>query len=328
MAVSIKEIARMCGVSEGTVDRALNNRTGIKEETKKRILETAEKMNYRPNHLAKALATGHTKTIGVVCFNIIDSFFSSLIEVIENTAKEQGYFIILILTKSKKAKELEAIKYLAERKVDGLILFPAVKGTTYANMLKKLDIPIVTIYNRISDDFIHIDTDCASIMSEAVSFIHSKGYDTVAYLDIDLRGDIPKDRNVYSFGERRKGYIRGAEECGLTQIIFDGFDKDRILEYIADTPGKKALLCAYDTFAVRVLGLCRQHGYKVPSDIGLMGYNNMDVLDDIYPRLYSVDCNIRMTGRIAFCSLLAQIRGQKDVGDSKIECNISYGESL
>lgn len=58
MSVSIKEIARMCGVSEGTVDRALNNRSGIKEETKKRILETAEKMNYHPNHLAKSLATG------------------------------------------------------------------------------------------------------------------------------------------------------------------------------------------------------------------------------------------------------------------------------
>lgn len=328
MSVSIKEIARMCGVSEGTVDRALNNRSGIKEETKKRILETAEKMNYHPNHLAKSLATGCTKTIGVVCFNIIDSFFSSLIEVIENTAKEQGYFIMLILTKNNKEKELEAIKYLTERKVDGLILFPAVKGSSYVNMLKRLDIPVVTIYNRISDDFVHIDTDCASIMREAVSFIHSKGYDTIAYLDIDFPKAVAENKNIYSFQERRKGYVSGIEECGLKEIIFDGFDKDSILEYISVTSGKKALLCAYDTFAVRVLGICRQNGYKVPYDVGLMGYNNMDVLRDIYPRLYSVDCNIREIGRIAFESLLAQIKGRTDVSDSMIECSISYGESL
>lgn len=128
MSVSIKEIARMCGVSEGTVDRALNNRSGIKEETKKRILETAEKMNYHPNHLAKSLATGCTKTIGVVCFNIIDSFFSSLIEVIENTAKEQGYFIMLILTKNNKEKELEAINTIYRKKGGRAYIVPCRKG--------------------------------------------------------------------------------------------------------------------------------------------------------------------------------------------------------
>lgn len=327
MAGSIKEIARLCGVSEGTVDRALNNRTGIKEETKQRILATAKKLNYQPNHLARCLATGCTKTIGVVCLDVCNSFFSSLINVIEEVAKEHGYFITLIITRSEVETELEGIKYLADRKVDGLILFPIAKGDSYTGMLKELKIPVVTIYNRISNDFDHIDVDCRNIMSTAVSFIKNKGYETIAYLDVG-KLYLDSEKNVYSFEERRKGYEEGISKENMEPVIFSCYNEEEILSFITQLPGKKAILCAYDTLAVKVLGTCRQNRLSVPGDVGIMGFNNMDMLEHIYPRIYSVDCNIAEIGKNAFISLLEQMKGGNGKGDLYVPYTIAQGESL
>ena len=327
MAGSIKEIARLCGVSEGTVDRALNNRAGIKEETKQRILATAKKLNYQPNHLARCLATGCTKTIGVVCLDVCDSFFSSLINVIEKIAKEHGYFITLIISRSEVKTELEGIKYLADRKVDGIILFPIAKGNAYTEMLKGLGIPVVTIYNRISGDFDHIDVDCRNIMKNAVSFIKNKGYDTIAYLDVG-KMYLDDNKNVYSFEERRRGYDEGIASEHMEPVVFNGYRENEILSFINNKAGKKAILCAYDRFAVMVLSTCRQNGLRVPEDIGIMGFNNMEVLEHIYPRIYSVDCNITEIGKNAFMSLLEQMKGGKGKGDLYVPYTIAECESL
>mgnify|MGYP005879360331 CR=1 FL=1 len=98
MGVTIKDIAEHCRVSVGTVDRALNNRSGISEKTKNRILKAAEELNYHPNYMGQSLATGRTMTIGMVCFDLYNNFFPELIDTIERHAKEKGYFIYLILT--------------------------------------------------------------------------------------------------------------------------------------------------------------------------------------------------------------------------------------
>ena len=98
MKATIKDIAAYCHVSEGTVDRALNNRYGIGEKTKRRILEAASELNYQPNHAGRSLATGLTMTIGIVCFDLYNNFFPELIDTIESEAKQRGYFIHLILT--------------------------------------------------------------------------------------------------------------------------------------------------------------------------------------------------------------------------------------
>lgn len=328
MATSIKQIAKMCGVSEGTVDRALKNRTGIKEDTKQRILNVAKELDYTPNHFAQCLATGCTKTIGVVCFNICNSFFASLIESIEIAAKEQGYFINLILTQGQIDRELDGIRYLSNRSVDGLILFSIAGGEAYIKQLKNLNIPVVTIYNKVSNDFAHIDVDCRSIMKHAVSFIKNKGYDNIAYIDIDKPASIKCGKNIYSFEERYKGYLDGIEYEGMKPQVFNDFLRNKILEFIEQAPGKKAVLCSYDTYAVRILSMCRQLGIKVPENVGLMGFNNIEVLDDIYPRIYSVDCNIRKIGHTAFNVIIKQLGGDKLVKEEIIDYSFSNGETL
>lgn len=329
IASTIKDIAALCGVSEGTVDRALNNRNGISEKTKDKILQVAKELDYQPNHLARSLATGSTYTIGVVCINLSNNFFSLLIESIEANAKEHGYFINLILTHNDPVREMNGIQYLARRKVDGLIIFPVGNGKEYEKELKKLNVPIVTVYNRISSEFIHVDVDCRQIMRNAVSYIIQKGYRRIIYLDDGIQQLRQQGINIFSFEERRHGYLEGIRNELLEEIILEDFDKDRIIHLAKNEENiKTAVLCPYDILAIRVLNLFKESGISVPNQVGIMGFDNIDMLKNISPRIQSVDCGVRELGKKAFSMLLRQINNDCNVGDCVIRYSFTEGETL
>ena len=328
MPVTIKDIAKKCGVSEGTVDRALNGRCGIRQETKELILKTAEEMNYQSNHLASCLAKGKTMNIGVICAHLTNTFFSQLIEEIEKMAYANGYYITLVLTHNSVEKELEGIKYLAKRQVDGIIVFPIGYGEDYEKEILSYKIPIVTIYNKISEKFDHVDVDCHRIMRNAVSFIVSKGYKRVAYLDPGY--DRPDDgRNRYSLNQRRFGYIDGMKDESLGEpVLFAKLEPDEIIEFINESEDKPAILCPFDNVAIRLINALKDRGIKTPEDVGIMGFDNIPMLEWVTPRIYSVDCGIKELGRKAFNVLLRKIEGEENVGDCIAAYRFTEGESL
>ncbi len=327
---TIKDIAAVCEVSAGTVDRALNNRGGINEATKNKILKTAKELDYQPNHAARCLVTGSTHTIGVVCINLGNSFFSLLIEEIEQIARDNGYFINLILTHNDAGKEIEGIQYLARRKVDGLIIFPVGIGKEYENKLKRLNIPIVTLYNRISPDFVHVDVDCRQIMRNAVSFIVQKGYRRIIYLNYGIQELRERGINIFSREERCLGYLEGIKKEMLKEVlVIESYDPDTLIDLVrANADEKTAVLCPSDSVAIRVLHLFRDRGVKVPEQAGIMGFDNIDLLKVISPRIQSVDCKIRYLGRKAFSILHRQINKDSTVHDCVVKYSFTEGETL
>lgn len=330
ISCTIKELARACGVSEGTVDRAVNNRSGIKESTKQRILEMAEQLDYRPNHLAKSLATGSTKTIGIVSVDLSNNFFALLVESIEQTAREHGYFINLALSHNDPEKEMEAIRYMAERRVDGIILFPLGQGKKFSDFLKKLNIPIVTIYNRIECDFVHVDVDCRLIMRNVVSYLAGKGYQEMIYIDPHFEAMKSEGINVFSIEQRRTGYLEGIhkEELGDGEIL-EAMDEQQLVNIAKRKDGKrKVFICRNDTPAIRLMTILRKNNISVPKDVGVIGFDNIAILDNMSPRLTSVDCNIKTTGHEATISLIRMINGENDISDCVVDYSIVEGETL
>lgn len=331
MACTIKDIAIACGVSEGTVDRALNNRTGISARTKEKILKMAKEMNYEPNHLARCLATGSTKTIGVICTSITSNFFSALVESIEYWAGQKEYFINLIISRGDGNRELDGVHYMINRKVDGLIIFPSRKGEDYVNEFKKLNVPIVTIYNRISEDFTHVDVDCRTIMRNAVKMMHRKGYDRIMYVDF-YRNAYRKDNNTFSIDERKQGYIEGTKLLDIqTEIYNEGQGEDIVEQIILNNEKgelRTAVLCVNDMVAIKLLNLFRIRGLKVPQDVGIMGFDNIDMLDVIIPKINSVDCHIRNIGRTAVDMLISKINGEENLTDVVLDYSFTEGDTL
>ena len=329
ISATIKDIAMLCGVSEGTVDRALNGREGIKKETKEKILQMAKELGYRPNHLASCLARGSSKTIGVVCAGLDNPFFSAFVESIERVAYENGYYLNLILTHGSKEKEMEGINYLAGRQVDGLIIIPLGEGEEYEKQLLDFHIPIVTVYNRISKRFTHVNVDGRQIMKDAVHKMSEKGYRGIAYLDLGYDRSVNLKNNRYSLNQRRLGYVDGIRQEGLGEpVIMTNYDWEPLRKFIKGGSSKPAILCPFDAVAIHVLDLMKQHGILVPEQVGIMGFDNIRVLNSISPRIASVDCEIAGLGQKAFQALLQIINGDATIRDYVTNYTFIEGESL
>src|SRR6478735_12026736 len=120
--ITIKDIAKALGLSNSTVSRALRDSYEISAETKKTVLEYAEKMNYRPNPVALSLKERRTRSIGIIVSEIANSFFSQAINGIESIANNRGYNVIITQTQESAEREIENILQLASRSVDGIII--------------------------------------------------------------------------------------------------------------------------------------------------------------------------------------------------------------
>ena len=151
----------------------------------------------------------------------------------------------------------------------------------------------------------------------------------MAYLDHGYDMESLKSHNRYSLNKRRQGYIDGMAINGLGEpVVMTTFDWEPIEEFIKADGGKPAILCPFDNVAIKVMNMLREHGIKMPEEVGLMGFDNIPLLDSISPRLCSVDCEIKDLGRKAFSVLLQLIQGDENVSDYTTTYTFTDGQSL
>lgn len=216
MKVTIKDIATICGVSLGTVDRALNNRKGISEKTRKKVLQVAEEMNYKPDYMARSLVIGKTMTIGVVLFDLYNRSFAQLLNAIELKARELGYFVYITLTDKDPDNELQCIDYLVNRRVDGIILLSVNKGKDFDTYLRGINIPILTIFNYVSDEWEYVGIQEREAMKEGFEYIVSENFKNFIYISPPLA--YAGKSNIYTQEERLSGFLEGLSESNMTSI--------------------------------------------------------------------------------------------------------------
>ncbi len=326
---TIKDIAKICGVSEGTVDRAINDRPGIKPETKEKILRVVEEVHYKPDRIAQSLAKGRTQTLGLIFFDLHNDFIADLVDTIEATAKEKGYFISLILTHGNKEEEIKGINYLLERKVDGIIVFPVGNEDDYRRL--KPEVPVISIYNKISARIPYVGVDARAAMRDAVSYIAGRGYERVVLVNSSIGKKIKKGINVYTLTERQSGYCEGIEENGLNRgegpLVVEGVNFDRI-DSLYRKESKTAYLCICDVFALEVLKHFQDRSMNVPEDVGVMGFDNMAIRRYVIPGLTTVGypmCRMAQSTFGYFWDILAE----KEVpAETLFSYRIIEGDSL
>ena len=328
---TIKDIAKLCGVSEGTVDRAINDRAGINPETKKRIMEVVEQVNYKPDRIAQSLAKGKTRTLGLIFFDLNNDFIAALVDTIETIAKEKGYFISLVLTHGIKEEEIKGINYLLERKVDGIIVFPVGKQADYQEL--KINIPVISIYNKISDEIPYVGVDAQSAMRDAIGYIADCQYERVMLVNSSITKKVKSGLNVYTLQERQKGYIEGIEKNNINEgegpLIVEGLDFNRMDTLYRQGQGKRtAFLCICDVFALEVLTHFREQSLKVPEDVGIMGFDNMSIRKYVSPQLTTVGYHMSEMAQKIFVYLMEMIHGSDIPKDTSFPCQIIEGNSL
>ncbi|MFC0472454.1 LacI family DNA-binding transcriptional regulator [Halalkalibacter kiskunsagensis] len=327
--VKIKDIARVCGVSAGTVDRALNNRPGINKRTKQKILEVAKQLNYRPDYTARSLVMGKTMTLGIVLFDLYNRSFAQLMNAIESKAREQGYFVYITLTDKNPENEKKCIEYLVSRKVDGIILFTVNKGNEFNSYLQKFNTPIITIFNYISSDWEYIGIQEREAMKDAVDYIVKKNYKKFIYVSPPLAFE--RVSNIYTQEERLEGFLQGLRENNIENQPLVVRDKKYIdaLEGITfNQTEKTAIVCSCDLYALEVMNYLKGRGLSIPTDVGVMGFDDIDMLKYITPRLTTVQYPIVDIGEKAVKSMIHKIEKDAYLSTPLLDYKIVRGESI
>lgn len=328
MGVTTNDIARICQVSRTTVIRALNNQGRISEETRKKILDTARELGYRPDLLARGLVKGKSSYIGVVSYEVKNQYFAQMLNAIEVQAQNRDYFVNISLHEKNRKKERELICRLVDYHVDGLILSPVNKGEEFSSFLRELDTPVVIIGNKVADDIPCVGIDEELAAYEAVERIAGKGYEQICFVCPPLAER--KEGNIYSHEMRLKGVERAmASHAGMTYRLIGHFDYLKEVEEILKQKEKRtAFFCSGDVFALDILKNMRSQGFRAPRDYGIMGFDNIDFLEYLSPRLSTISNSVEQVAGRAVDLLFDQMEGKTVPMAEFVDHKMIDGETL
>ncbi|MFD3158450.1 LacI family DNA-binding transcriptional regulator [Haloimpatiens sp. FM7330] len=312
MAASIKDVAKEAGVSIATVSRVLNNIDVVNEETKKKVLEAIKKLQYRPNIVARSLKTQRTSTIGMIIPDISSQFYPEIVRGAEDVANIYNYNIMLCNTDLDLDKEMEYLKVLREKMVDGILYMSNSLQPKIVELIEQLQIPMVLIEN-IDDQkkFPSVTIDNESAAYDAVNYLVQKGNKKIAYI-----GHKNNEGNVNSF--RYLGYKKALKENNMKLdedlIYCEGLkveDGYKGIIKIIEKQKIDAVFCGSDECAMGAINALRERNIKVPEDIDVVGFNDVYEASVFYPKLTTIAQPMYDMGSVGMRMLIKIINKQK-----------------
>ena len=315
---SIKDIARIAGVSHCTVSRALHNSPLINRETAERIREIAKRTGYVPNAVARSLVSRSTRTVGVVVTTIADPFNGEVVEGIESAANETSYSVILANSHADPELEMKVVEGFSQRRVDGIIVAASRVGALHAKRLAGTKVPIVLINNQSSGTFAHsVGIDNVSASAELLDYLIQLGHRRIGY--IGDRFGLESDVERFTGYKNRLKHARIALDPKLV-VSGDGRAEEgerAATELLARSDPPSAIFCYNDMTALGALRAAAARGVRVPEDLSIAGFDDLFVASYTSPPLTTIRQPKKEMGRRAM-SLLLELLDEEDVETSEL----------
>ncbi|MFC4737578.1 catabolite control protein A [Bacillus daqingensis] len=317
--VTIYDVAREAGVSMATVSRVVNGNPNVKPTTRKRVMEAIERLGYRPNAVARGLASKRTTTVGVIIPDISSIFFSELARGIEDIATMYKYNIILSNSDQNKEKEIHLINTMLEKQVDGIVFMGGEITKEHEETFKQSPVPIVlsaTLDEKRELPSVNIDYKQAAY--DAVSAIIRQGHKRVAMLTGTLEDPI----NGY---QKFSGYKEALHDAGIDLddnlvVIGDythdaGVDAMEQLLKLDDQP--TAVFASTDEMALGLIHGAQDHGKHVPDDFEIVGFDNTRLATMVRPTLSTVVQPMYDIGAVSM-RLLTKLMNKEEVTENAV----------
>lgn len=314
MGYTIKDIAKKVGVSPSTVSRVINGTATISDETTQKIRRAMEELNYHPNSMARSFATGLTRTIALVIDadnekSFANSFFNRSVFAIEKQAQEAGFN--LLIANGNKSVGISASQLVYEKKVDGLIIPPNCMNRELEKLLKEKDFPCVLLGKpkKKTTDFFWVDIDNRGGSRQAAEHLFQHGYEYPVLF-------IENDSTVFD-SERLLGYQESVKESKQVVVHMADHrdDLQDTLNQLLKEHRMDAAICSNNEMAYLIGKTIRKLGYDIPSEIGMVTFDNYPLAEYIEPPLSVVDVDTYTLGIEATKQLIDKIH-KKDITKS------------
>ncbi|MEP6985438.1 MAG: LacI family DNA-binding transcriptional regulator [Chloroflexota bacterium] len=314
--MKLEDIAKKVGVSRSTVSRVINNQPYVGERTRQRVMKVIEQEQFQPDPAARALVTGRTEIIGVAIPQVSNvffgdnSYFPMLMQGIAETTIKRDYAMLLWLAHSHEERDGFSERVSKNRQPDGLIIASVTEIDPLFSRLINMKRTFVMVETppRFDEIVNYVTIDNVRASELVVEHLVSLGYRRIATITGQL--------NIRDGADRLKGYKNGLEKAGLPldpTLIYPGqFSRDFGYEGMKHLLPLKpdAVVCGGDTVAIGAIEAIQEAGLRVPDDVAIVGFDDLDVAIQSDPPLTTIRHSVQRVGEVAAQLLIDLIEGK------------------
>lgn len=315
-SATIKDVAKLAGVSATTVSHVINKSRFVSPGTKARVVEAMRELNYQPNAVARSLRMKTSNTIGLIISDISNPFFTNLVRGVEDVANSKGKNLILCNTDEKTEKEETYLRILRQKQVDGIIMAPTGGPLEFLRQLIEVGFPLVFI-DRLPDG---IQVPTVTVNNEKASCDAVRHLTSLGHVRI---GVVTGMTGISSTVERMKGYERALSENGIEtdeRLVVEGWSRveggyDAAMRLLSLKPRPTAIFATNNLMTIGVMRALRDCGLRCPEDMSVVGFDDFDWASAFHPYLTTVAQPVYELGATAANLLFKRMKARRMSGN-------------
>lgn len=305
---NIKDVARAAGVSVSTVSRVINDSASVVPDKKAAVLQAMEQLQYQPNTLARALVNNRSDCIGLLVGEIDSPFFSQLMAGVHRVVMDAGKHVIVTAGEHHAENERKSIRFLQERRCDGLIIHSKAISDDDLIALFQMGPPVILI-NRCIPGWEHrcvyLDNEYGAYL--ATRHLISKGHKRLAHISTNIA--------IEDGADRLKGFKRAIAEAGLEFIenaVVKAFPDENgghhaMSEIVSRKLGISAVFSYNDAMAAGAMAMLQDSGFQIPEEISIVGFDDVILARVVKPHLTTIRYPINEMGSLAAQRILHEL---------------------
>lgn len=331
--VSLKDVAKMAGVSKSTASFVLNGKAKamrISEALAEKVIAVAEKAGYQPHQLAVSLRTGQSKILGLIVESISGSFFAALAKIIEDEAEVYGYKVVYCSTENNALKGRELIRMLSQRHVDGYLITPTIGMEKDIKKLVALEKPVVLMdsyFPEVESSYVLVDN--ANGVKQGMDHFFKKGYKKIGFVTVDIDLVQMNDR-LAAYHEALAAHGVRPNKKLILRLPYNGDKKDAIEQinaFLKNAPGLDAVFFATNYLGILGVESITSLGLRMPQDIAMICFDDHDLFRLYPPGITAIQQPIEGIAKTAMKLLMQQMdKGKTGIHHNQVELEPHFVE--
>jgi LacI family transcriptional regulator len=328
--LTIRDLARLAGVSIGTASKALNANGRLSAETRAKVLKVAKDIGYRPNGLAQSLHRARSMTVGILSNDSFGRFTFPIVEALERRLFDRGIAVFMCNATDDPLRERRHIEQLLSKRIDGLVVTARRADRREPVEPAARALPVIYVFSRVENpNALCLLPDDKGGAALAVRHLAALGRKRIAHITGPERFEAVRLREA--------GYLAALAEAGLKARTGDclagawseAWGREAVQRLFARKgPPPDALFCGNDQIARGAIEGLREIGRSVPADVAIVGFDNWEVMTNAArPPLTSIDMNLDALGSAAGECLIEMMSGRRVAGVRRLPCSLIVRES-
>ncbi len=314
MTPTIKDVAKLAGVSISTVSRVINNSKPVSFEVRRRVLEAIKELDYKPNEVARSLVTRRSNLIGVIVTDLGNSYVAEMVRGIEEIGQMYNYDIILSSSYGNIDAEMKFAEFFTSKQVEGIILISEKNDYEVIDEMQNYNIPFIYInryYNK--NNLFTVSIDRSKACNDMAEYLINLGHENLLYVTYE-------DDDKYSVEINKiEGYNKAIQNKNKNGFIYyakgftiqDGYDMGQsVIEFVKKND-ITAIFCGHDEMAIGLMSYCYDNNIRVPEDISICGFGDKKIASIYRPRLTTIREPFYDIGAVAIRSVIKKINGHE-----------------